>query len=201
MTQPFKPTLLALAAAAWLSAPTLAQAEFVPSTAPLQVIAEPGGSPGSPRQALDFLTQAIARDAQVMDSGRVPVASAREFDFSGDGAGAGEGGRAFKLGVGQLIEPPKQLRGDVDLFLWSLLRLVHAQREGKHFELVDRGVEFVLSNYTDQPSAVPLPGALWLFVMGLLGLAGTRFTGKRDETAPAGRREPALPRGGTPVPA
>ena len=66
---------------------------------------------------------------------------------------------------------------------------------------MDRGVEFVLSNYTDQPSAVPLPGALWLFVMGLLGLAGTRFTGKRDETAPAGRREPALPRGGTPVPA
>ena len=46
MTQPFKPALLALAAAAWLSAPTLAQAEFVPSTAPLQVIAEPGGSAG-----------------------------------------------------------------------------------------------------------------------------------------------------------
>ena len=199
MTQPFKPALLALAAAAWLSAPTLAQAEFVPSTAPLQVIAEPGGSAGSPRQALDFLTQAIARDAQVMDSGRVPVASAREFDFSGDGAGAG--GRASKLGVGQLIEPPKQLRGDVDLFLWSLLRLVHAQREGKHFELVDRGVEFVLSHHTDQPSAVPLPGALWLFVMGLLGLAGTRFTGTRDEPAAAGRREPALPLGGTPVPA
>ena len=201
MTQPFKPALLALAAAAWLSAPTLAQAEFVPSTAPLQEIAEPGGPPGSPRQALDFLTQAIARDAQVMGSGRVPVASAREFDFSGEGGGAGEGGRAFKLGVGQLIEPPKQLRGDVDLFLWSLLRLVHAQKEGKHFELVDRGVEFVLSNYTDQPSAVPLPGALWLFVMGLLGLAGTRFTGKRDDTAATGRREAALPLGGSPVPA
>ena len=75
------------------------------------------------------------------------------------------------------------------------------QREGKHFELVDRGVEFVLSHHTDQPSAVPLPGALWLFVMGLLGLAGTRLTGKRDEPATAGRREPALPLGSSPVPA
>ena len=188
MTQPFKPALLALAAAAWLSAPTLAQAEIVPRVTPLQVIAEPGGSPASPMQALDFLTQAIARDAQV----------------SGDGAGVGEGisegGRAFKLGAGQLIEPPKQLRGDVDLFLWSLLRLVHAQKEGKHFELVDRGVEFVISN-SNQPSAVPLPGALWLFVMGLLGLAGTRLTGKRDEAAAATQREPALLLGGSPMPA
>lgn len=201
MTTPFKPALLALAAAAWLSTPTLVQAEFVPRLTPMQVIAEPVGPSGSPLQALDFLTQAIAHDAQWMGGGRQPLASTRStFDLQGEGEGGSESGRAFKLGVGKLVEPPAQLRGDVDLFLWSLLRLVHAQKEGKHFDLVDRGVEFVITNHKDQPSAVPLPGALWLFVMGLLGLAGTRLTGKRDEKTQAARHEPSLPMG-SPMPA
>lgn len=191
--------LLALSTAG-LWAPPLAHAEVVSRITPMRALTEPA-QPA--REARDFLSQVLERDRDGyqdrdglrMERVREPGLATRLAAFDGR-----DGGREFTLNFGRVTPPPAQLRGETDLFLWSLLRLVQAQKEGKHFELVDRGVEFVISN-SNQPSAVPLPGALWLFVMGLLGLAGTRLTGKRDEPATAGRREPALPLGSSPMPA
>ncbi len=73
------------------------------------------------------------------------------------------------------------LRGSVDLSLWNLVAAVHAQQRGDAFELVQASVASLplpLSQPNVDPlSTVPLPPAVWLFVMGTLGLAGTRLTG------------------------
>jgi hypothetical protein len=128
--------------------------------------------------ALDFLTR-------VSETGLAARVTGHDRAF-------GEYDRpAFALGVGQLISPPARLRGDVDLFLWNLLSIVHAQRGGRPFELTDSSVAFVLTHHADPPAAVPLPPAMWLFVMGLLGLAGTRMTGHREGSR--GREGTRLP--------
>ena len=71
------------------------------------------------------------------------------------------------------------LRRSVDLSLWNLVAAVHAQQRGDAFELVEASVASLpLSQPNVDPlSTVPLPPAVWLFVMGALGLAGTRITG------------------------
>ena len=191
------PTVLFALAAAGLWAPTGAHAEFefVSRIKPWQVVAEPAEPTESARPALDFLSRMLPRDADAMQRGREPSLVSRfEFDDQRDDR------RAVALNFGRVTPPPTRLRGDTDLFLWSLLRIVQAQRDGREFELVERGTEFVKANHAEQPSAVPLPGALWLFVMGLLGLAGTRLTGKRDEKTQAARPKSSLPMG-SPLPA
>lgn len=178
MSKSIKSSLAAAAAATLLFIPALSCAELVASAAPGPAVAAPHASALA---ALDFLTEAVSHGASASD----PSESAAETRFADDE-------RAYKLGVGRLIAPPAHLRGDVDLFLWNLLALVHAHRDGKHFELAERGVEFVLSNHPDQPSAVPLPGAMWLFVMGILGLAGTRITGVRGAAGTLPERSPGM---------
>ena len=71
------------------------------------------------------------------------------------------------------------LRGSIDLSLWNLVAAVHAQQRGDAFELVQASVASlpVSQPNVDPLSTVPLPPAVWLFVMGILGLAGTRITG------------------------
>lgn len=69
------------------------------------------------------------------------------------------------------------LRGESDLALWNLVAVIHAQQSNRPFELVDTGVAALQVYPGGSVSAVPLPGAVWLFVMGVLGLAGTRVTG------------------------
>ncbi len=71
------------------------------------------------------------------------------------------------------------LRGSSDLALWNLVASVRAQQNGNSFDLVDTGLASlqVSALALDPASAVPLPGAAWLFVMGILGLTGTRLTG------------------------
>lgn len=182
-------TLLLIFVAAGLFAPPLARAEFVSSSAPLQLV----GAPAAPAvAALDFLSQAVNRDAALTDDRRASsLVSAFELpQINTDG-------RAYRLnGVGQLIEPPAQLRGDNDLFLWTLLGLVNAQKQGRQFDLVDGGADFVVLNHKDKLAPVPLPGAIWLFVMGLLGLAGTRLTGGSSKKAQADQRENSPSLGG-----
>ena len=176
MSKSFKAGLLAATAATLLCSPTLASAALVDSALPAHAAAAPNASALA---ALDFLTQAVADTA------------AAAAEPAADSLATAADQRAYKSGVGQLIPPPAKLRGDVDLFLWNLLGIVHAQREGKSFELADRGIAFVLAHHGDQPSAVPLPGALWLFVMGLLGLAGTRITGAGGGAGVQRQRTPA----------
>ncbi|MBT9526037.1 MAG: hypothetical protein IV105_12330 [Rhizobacter sp.] len=89
-----------------------------------------------------------------------------------------------------------KLRASSDLALWHLVATVHAQQQNKAFDLVDAGTKTVWKLEHDNVSAVPLPGVLWLFVMGLLGIAGTRLKGKAE----AGRvRTAAQPFGMAPA--
>ena len=78
------------------------------------------------------------------------------------------------------------LRGSVDLSLWNLVAAVHAQQRGDAFELVQASVASlpVSQPNVDPLSTVPLPPAVWLFVMGTLGLAGTRITGLAGTARP-----------------
>ena len=81
-----------------------------------------------------------------------------------------------------------ELQGRADLLLWNLCAVVRSQQKRHHFEAIERGTNTVhISEDIDKISAVPLPGAVWLFVMGVMGLAGTRVTGiKRGKADTAG---------------
>jgi hypothetical protein len=178
MSKSCKTQLMAIAAASLMCLPTLASAALVGDAAPGLGVPS---SQQSSLAALDFLTQAT----RSQEAGAAVAGDNMAF--------AGRGRNPWS-------DVPAQARSDSDLVLWNLLSIVHAHREGRQFALADRNVAFVLANHGDQPSAVPLPGALWLFVMGLLGLAGTRMTGKRDGAANEGASAPVMPSGG-PVPA
>ena len=103
----------------------------------------------------------------------------------------------FALPAAAMRSPQSvKLRASSDLALWHLVATVHAQQQNKAFDLVDAGTKTVWKLEHDNVSAVPLPGVLWLFVMGLLGIAGTRLKGKTE----AGRvRPPAQPFGLSPA--
>ena len=81
-----------------------------------------------------------------------------------------------------------EIKGRADLLLWNLFAVVRSQQKRQYFEAIDRGIDTVrISEEIDKISAVPLPGAVWLFVMGVMGLAGTRVTGiRRGKAGTAG---------------
>lgn len=83
-----------------------------------------------------------------------------------------------------------ELQGRADLLLWNLCAVVRSHQNRQHFESIDRGIDTVhISEEIDKISAVPLPGAMWLFVMGVMGLAGTRVTGiRRGKSGTAGAK-------------
>lgn len=87
------------------------------------------------------------------------------------------------------------LRGNAGLLLWNFCVMVRAQQDRQAFELVNVGITSVkLSEDIARVSAVPLPGAVWLFVMAVLGLAGTRVTGLKTGKNVARTTDAAAPR-------
>ena len=67
----------------------------------------------------------------------------------------------------------------------NLVALVVSQQSGRTFEYAPASLASVYTPLDTNPaSAVPLPASAWLFVMGLMGLLGTRVTGiGRERTA------------------
>lgn len=62
--------------------------------------------------------------------------------------------------------------------LWTFITSIRAQQQGDRFSLLETHVS--LLQLAESPAApVPLPGALWLMVVGLMGMAGVRATSSR----------------------
>ena len=79
--------------------------------------------------------------------------------------------------------------------LWTFVTSIRAQQQGDRFVVLETHTS--LLQLADAPLApVPLPGALWFLVMGLLGFAGVRVTGRggeRPHTVPATLQGSTLP--------
>jgi len=84
-----------------------------------------------------------------------------------------------------------------DAALWNLVSAAKSQNSAKPFETLSAGLVTtstpLVFTPSVAPSPVPLPGVTWLFVLGVLGMAGSRLTTSRGESP--GRqatRKPAI---------
>lgn len=100
---------------------------------------------------------------------------------------ADDNGRAFALASGPQLVTAEQgstaaavgsgtVPGATTLSLWTFITTMRAQQHGDRFVALESSAS-LLRLAEDPVAPVPLPGALWLLVMGLLGMAGVRFTG------------------------
>ena len=87
------------------------------------------------------------------------------------------------------IDPQVLQLRTAELGVWMILRRTEALRSGDRFDVADASLE-TLALLPTPPAAVPLPAAVWLFVVGLLGLVGVRVS-RAPQALPAGAR--ALP--------
>lgn len=157
-------TVLAIAAAACscaaAAAPTYANATVAGRSSPL--LPAPAEENMWRGDALTYVFAAIDREPGSAEDAR----AVRTFQAT---VGIGEG--APRQSVPAQRNPlSTNLRGDSDLFLWNLVALVHAQQVNRSFDLVEINLTAFLPA-TNVVSQVPLPGALWLFGAGLIGLA------------------------------
>ena len=72
-----------------------------------------------------------------------------------------------------------------DAALWNLVSAAKSQNSAKPFETLNSGLVTTAAPLvftpSTAPSPVPLPGVTWLFVLGVLGMAGSRMTTPRGE--------------------
>ena len=95
--------------------------------------------------------------------------------------GDGNGGGVFIQSIPAEGNPLSHLsRGPSDAAMWNLFALVSSQQHVHHFEFMPTGLTSFQTFAPLQVSSVPLPGATWLFLLVLLGMAGTRLTRSRD---------------------
>lgn len=158
MSTTLKAALSAAAAALLMSAPALSAAALAPSELASQSEAVAGAR---------FLEQAVQQ-----------ALAANLF-----AAGPSNGEGSWLEHPMAMAQSPLsiKLRGQSDLALWNLVATVHAQQKNQVFDLIDASKKTVWELEKDKVSAVPLPGVVWLFVMGVLGLAGTRVKKVRGE--------------------
>ena len=109
------------------------------------------------------------------------------------GGGSGSGG--LIIAVNPSAGNPLT-QNAVDAALWNLVSAARSQNQAKPFEALSTGLvttstPLVFTTSTE-PSPVPLPGVAWLFVLGVLGMAGSRMTTPRGESlGPQARTRPA----------
>jgi hypothetical protein len=113
---------------------------------------------------------------------------------SSGGSGSGSGGLVIEVNP-STGNPLAQ--NVADAALWNLVSAAKSQNSAKPFETLSSGLVTTAAPLVFTPSAapspVPLPGVTWLFVLGVLGMAGSRLTTPRGENP--GRqatRKPAI---------
>lgn len=202
MSTSFKAGLAAAIAAALLGAPAISTAAHAPAElaaagvpvfgtlAPIASAAAPLNAAQTQSQlASGLLAQTVAQTvAQTTETTSLFATDADDMKVARSAATL----RAL---------PSDYLSGGSELLLWNLVAMVRAHQAHHSFELVNAGINTVLiSEDVANVSAVPLPGAIWLFVMGVMGLAGTRITGVARGVSHAKVKHDASHRFGAAVP-
>lgn len=106
-----------------------------------------------------------------------------------------------KTGLGIIAVNPSAgnplTQNAVDAALWNPVSAARSPSQAKPFEALSTGLVTtstpLLFTTSTEPSPVPLPGVVWLFVLGVLGMAGSRMTTPRGVGQDTQRPQQAHP--------